>query len=131
MQLFKKLFCHWDLVRFIPEECIVERGFTISLTDGHNLEFMIFLGRADNNSEYEVKIYKNRPDDKYVPSKLDNNIKRYEENDKYTIFFFDDYAFANQFVSLVGYAHPEYQVRPVREIEKDKKAKKLKKLIIS
>ena len=118
MQVKNKLFCHWDLVRFVSEEHLKQDDgtfLTLSVTDGDKLELMIFLSKDDSNSGYEVKVYKSEPSDKYVPNECDN-VKRYEENDEYATFFFDKYEQAHSFVDSISYMHPEYKTRPVKEI---------------
>lgn len=120
MQLQEKIFCHWDLVRFVSEKNLQKDDgtfWTLSVTDGNKLEFMIFLGKDDSNSCYEVRVYKSEPGDKYVPNKYDK-VSRYEENDEYATFFFDKYEDANSFTEMVGCLHPEYKKRPVQEIPK-------------
>lgn len=76
---------------------------------------MIFLEKDDSNSGYEVRVYKSEPNDKYVPNKYDN-VSHYKENDEYATFFFDNYEHAQSFTEMVGYLHPEYHKKPVREI---------------
>lgn len=52
MQVQKKIFCHWDLVRFVSEKNLQKDDgtfWTLSVTDGNKLEFMIFLGKDDSN----------------------------------------------------------------------------------
>ena len=120
MQVQEKIFCHWDLVRFVSEKTLQKDDgtfWTLSVTDGNKLEFMIFLGKDDSNSCYEVRDYKSEPGDKYVPNKYDK-VSRYEENDEYATFFFDKYEDANSFTEMVGCLHPEYKERPVQEIPK-------------
>ena len=119
MQVQKKLFCHWDWVRFIPEKQLQQDDgtfLTLSVTERNELELMIFLGKDDSNSFYEVRVYKSDPSDKYVPNKYDK-VSRYEENDEYATFFFDQYEDARSFTAMVGYFHPEYKIRLVKEIE--------------
>jgi hypothetical protein len=121
MQVKNKLFCHRDLVRFVTEKHLKQDDgtfLTLSVTDGNKLEFMIFLGKDDSNSCYEVRVYKSEPSDKYVPNEYDN-VSRYEENDEYATFFFDKYEDAHSFTQMVGYVHPEYKKRPVREINSE------------
>lgn len=116
MQEKNKLFCHWDFVRFVSEENLKQNdgtSLTLSVTDG-KLELMIFLGKDDFDSGYEVRVYKNKNSDKYVPNEEDN-IKKYEEKDEYDTFFFDEYEEANKFLSMIGYIHPEYKIRPTRQ----------------
>lgn len=122
MQVQKKLLCHWDLVRFVSEKHLQQddgTSLTLSVTDGDKLEFMIFLGKDDTNSCYEVRVYKSEPEDKYVPNKYDK-VSRYEENDEYATFFFDQYADAKSFTELLGALHPEYRKRPVKKVEEEK-----------
>lgn len=121
MQLENKIYCHWDLVRFLSEEHqIKEDGtfLTLSVIDGKTTELMIFLGKNDSNSCYEVRVYKYKADDKYIPNEHDH-VKSYEENDEYATFLFDEYEDAHEFVDNLGYMHSEYKARPVREIEID------------
>ena len=89
MQVQKKLCCHWDLVRFVSEKHLQEDDgtfLTLSVTEGNKLELMIFLGKDDSNSGYEVRVYKNEPGDKYVPNENDK-VSRYEENDEYALSY--------------------------------------------
>ena len=47
MQANERLFCHWDLVRFVKESHLQKEDGTfllLSVTDGNQLELMIFLG---------------------------------------------------------------------------------------
>lgn len=129
MQVKDKIFCHWDLVRFVSEKHLKKDDgtfLTLSVTDGGKLEFMIFLGKDDSNSGYEVRVYKSEASDKYIPNENDN-VNRYEENDEYATFGFDKYSAARKFVELLGCMHPEYKKRPVKEIsmEKDSMENKL------
>ena len=120
MQVQEKIFCHWDLVRFVSEKTLQKDDgtfWTLSVTDGNKLEFMIFLGKDDSNSCYEVRVYKSEPGDKYVPNKYDK-VSRYEENDEYATFFCEKYKDANSFTEMVECLHPKYKERPVREIPK-------------
>ena len=116
MQLEKKLYCHWDLVRFVSEQDLLEeKGYTISVTSNSKYELMIFLGRSEDGKEYEVRVYKADPTDKYVPNPHDN-VVRYEENDEYVTFYFDNYEHANSFTYLLCHIHPEYRKRPAKMI---------------
>lgn len=121
MQVEKKVFCHWDFVRFIQEKVLKQEDgtfLTLSVTDGDKVEFMIFLGKDDSTSDYEVRVYKSNPTDKYVPNEYDE-VKRFEDNDEYATFFFEEFEQALHFTELVGYVHPEYRVRPARKIGED------------
>lgn len=92
MEIKNKVFCHFDLLRFIPEESLTHDGenLTISLIDdysGVNYELMIFLEKDVTNSCFEVRVYKSDPAIKYIPHEYDK-VKRYEDNDEYATFFF-------------------------------------------
>ena len=119
MLLKLKLYCHWDLVRFVCEEHLTTddgKNLTLSVTEGKKVEFMIFLEKNESNSNYEVRVYKASADDKYIPNEYDD-VLCYEECEEYVTFFFADFEKARNFVYMLGYVHPEYKVRPVRKIE--------------
>ena len=93
MLLKSKLYCHWDLVRFVEEEHLIDndgKNLTLSVTEGKKVEFMIFLEKEESTSNYEVRVYKASADNNYIPNELDN-VFRYEENDEYATFFFVDF----------------------------------------
>ena len=118
MQLENKLFCHWDLVRFVTKKHLQGSDgtfLTLSVTDDKKFEFMIFLGKDDSNTYYEVRVHKSDPNDKYVQN-VNDNVIRYEENDEYATFFFKNFTDAHDFVAMLGYRHSEYRKRPVRKI---------------
>lgn len=113
----KKVYCHWDLVRFISEKHLKQEDgsfLTLSVTDGVKYELMIFLGKTDSN--YEVRVYKCESNGKYVPHETDR-VKSFEENDECATFFFDKFEDAHEFTDMLGYFHQEYKVRPYRKIE--------------
>lgn len=121
MQVQKKLFCHWDLVRFVEEKHLQNEDgtfSTLSVTDGNEYEFMIFLGKDNSGFGYEVRVYKCNSEDKYVPNEHDN-VSRYEENEEYATFFFGEYEAAHKFIDELSYSHPEYKKRPVQKIPKN------------
>lgn len=114
----KKILCHWDLIRFITEEMFVSAVGTsgvLSACEGKRTELMIFLGKEENGTNYEVRVYKAKPTDKYV-SYLADKIVRYEENDEYASFFFSTFSDGASFIELLLMLHDEYRVRPVRVI---------------
>lgn len=118
MKLENKLYCHFDYVRFVGERHMKDdegKKQTLSVTQGDTMEMMIFLEKADNDTDYEVRIYKTETTDKYVPHKCDN-VKSYEENDEYATFIFEKFEYAHEFVDSIPYRHPEYKVRPMCKI---------------
>lgn len=120
MKFTNKKYCDLNMSFFLSErkyffnepECVI--SFTL---DGI-WELMIFLGKDEKSTDYEVRVYKNEPTDKYVPCKELDQVKRYEENDEYASFFFEDYEVAVRFVRWVRYFHKEYKKRPARRIVK-------------
>lgn len=119
MKIEKKLYCHWDLIRFVSENHLIQEDgsfLTLSVINDKCTELMIFLGKNDSNNDYEVRVYKNNKNDRYVPHKFDN-IKDYSENGEYATFFFKEYEQAHEFVNNLGYIHKEYKIRPTRKIE--------------
>ena len=116
------LLCLWtDLYRVTEQESI-QQGRVISLYDkvitnqGYlNCSLMIFIGQADNNIDYEVKIYKSKKTDKYVKLKQDN-FARYEETDHYVSFFFHCYYQAHKFADNILPLHKEFNDRPIQPI---------------
>ena len=115
MQFKRKIFCTFKAVELISANYIFDTKDTISVVLGQSKEAMIFLGMADNNFDFEVRIYKYSSSDKYVPYKYDR-VKSYEENDEYATFFFEEYTSAVEFVSKLNYRHREYCFRPARNI---------------
>lgn len=113
MNMEKKLFCDWDFVRFVKEELLIKDNSTLSVTCANEFELMIFLSKSKLN-DYVVRVYKNKPNDKYVSNKYDN-VKSYDENDEYATFYFDEYSQAINFVDTLGYMHQEYKTRPIRK----------------
>ena len=119
MQAEEKLFCKWDLVRSVTEAQLKENGTmkTLSVIGPYNVELMIFLKQNESTSEFEVKVYKDLPKDKYVPHIIDE-VTRYEECDEYAKFFFATFDKAKLFVDMLQHMHLEYKIRPVRIVEK-------------
>lgn len=116
MRIEKKLYCHWDLVRFVREDHLIKegKGLTLSLVDENKKELLIFLEKDDSNSCFEVRVYKAKPTDKYIPHASDN-VERYEENDEYATFIFDEFESAKEFVDTLSYRHKEYCKRPCKK----------------
>ena len=114
MQVEKRAYCHCNLVRFVPEYKLIDDDgtfWTLSLVDGKKVELMIFLGKNDSNSMYEVRIYKSTTSDMYIPHKSDEMFK-YEESLQYTTFFFDNFDKAKNFLATLNDYHKEYALRP-------------------
>lgn len=119
MQLKRKIYCHWDICRFVTEQHLLkDGGYTLSVTESNKYELMIFLGKSDSGSGYEVRVYKAQPADNYVPHEFDNNVTRYEENDEYVTFFFENFEYAHEFVTISVHMHKEFKTRPVQEIRR-------------
>ena len=114
----KKIFCELDIVRFLPkdkfEESVGKEG-ALSVSHGTKTEIMIFFGKEEKGENYEVRVYKAKPENKYVPHACDACVG-YEENDEYASFFFDDYYDGRSFIEFLFQLHEEYRERPVRRI---------------
>lgn len=120
MKFTNKSYCELNNILFLsPPMCLVQDpDCVISFTFDGKWELMIFLGKDERSTDYEVRIYKNKPTDKYVPDDELDNVKRYEENDEYATFFFENYETAIRFVFWLRYLHKEYKKRPARAIVK-------------
>ena len=115
MKLEKRAYCHCNLVRFVSEYKLIDDDgtfWTLSVVDSNKTELMIFLGKEDSESMYEVRIYKRKTSDMYVPHESDEVVK-YEESLKYTTFFFDNFDKAKNFIALLNVYHKEYMLRPL------------------
>ena len=116
MQIERRAYCRYNLVRFVHEYKLIDEDdgtfWTLSVIDPKKGELMIFLGRDDSNTMYEVRIYKGRTLDKYIPHPLDEVFK-YEEGTQYTTFFFYDFNKAKNFIVTLNDYHKEYMLRPV------------------
>lgn len=131
MNLNEKVYFNYNQIRFVTEENFKtsDGSFeTISLTTSlvtkeepmkiQNYEIMVFIGKETKDSDYEVRIYRNNSDDKYVCCGIDN-ANRYEENDDYTSIFFDTFEDVKKFLSLPYYLHTEFMKRPLRKIKEN------------
>lgn len=117
MQFTRKIYCSTNLFLYVTEQYFLKnRGYTISLTRSNNYEIMIFLARLEDKLEYEVRVYKASPKDRYIPNKYDSKIKRYEENDQYVSFFFHNFNDAHKFITISLYLHEEFEKRPIRKM---------------
>jgi len=116
MQVEKRAYCNFQLVRFVREDKLIDNDdgtfWTLSVVDSKKVELMIFLGKEDTNSMYEVRIYKSKTSDMYVPHESDEVFK-YEESLKYTTFFFDNFNKAKNFIATLNDYHKEYMLRPI------------------
>lgn len=134
MQLNEYWFCSWETTQLLYEKNPTKlykslsqelsKCSTISFISfathrfGGNtaVEFMIFLGKSDDNSEFEVRIYKASKYDKYVQNAQDH-IKHYEDTEKYISFFFDKLSEACNFIFSIPKLHSEYKKRPLRKTD--------------
>lgn len=130
MRLEPKLLCDLSNILFITEDDLSdpEEGLmTLSVTQQvkiqeddetetmKEMELMIFLEKNECNDEYEVRIYKYDSTDIYVPDKYDH-VTRYEINNEYDTFHFNDFITAKFFVATIMYYHDEYSIRPMEEV---------------
>lgn len=119
MKGVKKIFCRREVIEYVLEKQLLS-GYTISMVEVYKgnfgryvlLELMIFFQKSKSSNEYEVRVYKYSKNGEYVPSALDR-VDRYEENDKYISFFFDNFEAGHNFVIFLFKNHPEYKTRPL------------------
>lgn len=119
MQKFEnQLLCHPShLLREVEESALTQCG-RISIVDNHQVEQNIFIYANEDSSEYEVRIYKFKPTDTYMPINLNITLKRYVANNEFASFFFRKFYSACQFIAKLAEAHPESLIRPVLENQK-------------
>lgn len=116
MESRKSILCHYDMVRFITETDLINavgEGGVISACIGKRTEIMMFLGKALNGENYEVRVYKFKSSDSYVPRAQDG-VLRYSETEEYTSLFFDTFEKGALFIENWT-NHHEYKIRPARE----------------
>ena len=112
MQFGNKLLIHEEFA-YVVVESDLRHCDCISLANEQKVEQMIFLGRVEDYTGYEVRVCKANPSDTYVIHEDDTNLKKHESNDKFASFFFDDFVSARHFLVNLKKNHPEYSVRPV------------------
>ena len=89
----RKLYCNWDLLRFVVEEQIKDRCIALyDVIDDIYFEVGIYL--YPNNGLYYVRVY------------------RSDKEDDFDKFIFEDYEKAREFADHLIYEHPEYIKRP-------------------
>ena len=111
MQFKNRIICHPEDLVNLSEDDIILQG-CVSICDDHQVEQMIFLLPVSNSGNFEVRIYKANATDSYVPNKCDLKLKKYQSNDEFSSFFFDDLLYAIHFIRVLGPNHPEYKIRP-------------------
>ena len=111
MQFKNRIICHPEYLVDIPEADIIRQG-CISICNEQQVEQMIFLIPASNSGSFEVRIYKANARDSYVPNRCDFKLRKYQSNDKFASFFFDNLLYARHFIRVLGTNHPEYKIRP-------------------
>lgn len=120
MNLNEKFPCDWNLIRFLDEKDLIltdDSYATISVTEPHRGELMIFFGKSDDGSSFEARIYKNKPSDRYIPHAMDK-CSSFEENEEYATFFFGKYIDVKDFIVWLGHRHMEYVRRPKATVVK-------------
>ena len=106
----------WDLVRFLNESELKKEDGTfkkLSVATGITpKEVYIYMEKDTCSSGFKVTVYKAKPENTYVSYRCDK-VKAVEETDKCTVFSFENFESARNFVDMLAYKHPEYQERPV------------------
>ena len=111
MQFKNRIVCTPECIINISEDDIIRQG-CVSICDSQQVEQMIFLLPASTSGSFEVRIYKANARDSYVPNKCDLKLKKYQSNDEFASFFFDNLLYARHFIRVLGTNHPEYKIRP-------------------
>lgn len=119
MTLTNKFFCDLDFLRDITEDQLVVNGApqTLSVTCcARKYELMILLEKDDEQNEFEVRVYKTEPAQKYVINNKDK-MTQYGENEHFASFVFKNFTDAIEFLETLIERHPEYCARPLRIIQ--------------
>lgn len=94
----KKLYCHWDLYRFLKEDDAIDNCICLA----HNI----------NGVYYDLRVYLWKEQDKYIV-----RIYKTENDDDFDEFNFDNFENAHEFVDTLSWKHPEYKERPFVEVK--------------
>ena len=95
----QKVYCHWDLVRFISEEALEEHCVSVEDVMGtSHFELMIYLYK--DGKKYIIQIYKSE-----------------KEND-FDLYTFDSLNNLKDFWESLFYKHSEYKERPYVKVER-------------
>lgn len=94
----EKIYCHWDIVRFLKEEQIPDNC-------------CVALEHVEGESEYDLMIYLYKEGDKYLV-----DVYKSEDENDFDRFPFDDFVKARVFVDNLPYKHPEHRGRPFVKI---------------
>ena len=93
----EKIYCHWDIIRFLKEEQVSNKCIALEHVGGKvHYDLMVYLYKE--GEKYLVDIYKSE-----------------DEND-FDRFLFDDFREVRDFVDYLPYKHPEYKERPFVKI---------------
>lgn len=94
----KKLYVHWDLVRFMTEDKLDNDCMTLA-----------YYGK--NNEIYDLMVYLFKENDKWFVLVYES-----EESNNYDTYDFDNFEDARDFVDYLPYNHPEYKERPFKKV---------------
>lgn len=93
----KKIYCHWDIIRFLEEEKVSNDCITLEHIEGE--------------THYDLMVYLYKEGDKYLV-----DVYKSENENDFDRFSFDDFREARDFVYYLPYKHPEYKERPFVKI---------------
>lgn len=93
----KKLYVHWDLVRFVTEDKVDNNCMA--------------LAHYQSDVVYDLMVYLFKENDKWFVY-----IYESEERDKCDTYDFDDFEDARDFIDYLPYKHPEYKERPFKKV---------------
>lgn len=93
----EKIYCHWDIIRFLKEDQVSDK--------------CIALGHVEGEILYALMIYLYKEGDKYLV-----DIYKSEDENDFDRFSFDDFEKARDFIDTLPHKHPEYKERPFAKI---------------
>jgi hypothetical protein len=100
----QKVYCHWDLIRFISEEALEKYCVSVEDVMGKShFELMIYLYK--DGKKYTIQIHKS------------------EKEKDFDLYTFDSLDDLKDFFESLFYKHPEYKERPYVKIEIQKETK--------
>ena len=107
MRKDKIVYCNWCIFHYAHKD-FFPADACISLTDFNHAELMVFLGKSDNQIDYEVQVSKEKSS--YTP-----NLPITKENSEYISYLFNDFEAAHNFIEEIIDKYIDYEL-PSRQI---------------
>ena len=118
MIMNKKIYCYIGITKAIKKKalCVDKNYYSFfTIINKVKMQLMIYLGRDDYDTCFEVKVIKSSPSDKYIPHECDP-VSWFSEKDEYVSFYFDVFEYAVEFVNTFFERHKELSKRPMQKI---------------